>query len=136
MAVFARTIQSTNLWIKDMMRELRTRDRRAAYAALRAGLQVLRDRLTVAEAVQLGAQLPTFLRGVYYDGWQPASVPLKARRPADLYARLAKRMARTTAVDPARALDAVLKTIARHVDFGEVEDIKSVMPETLRSVWP
>ncbi|MFI8891646.1 DUF2267 domain-containing protein [Streptomyces paradoxus] len=34
-------------------------------------LHPLRDRLPVETAVQFGAQLPTLVRGVYYDGWRP-----------------------------------------------------------------
>ena len=40
-----------------------------AYLALRTVLHALRDRLTLEEAVQLGAQLPMLVRGFYYEGW-------------------------------------------------------------------
>jgi len=42
-------------------------DERRAYNALRAVLHALRDRLTTEEIAQFGAQLPTFVRGVYYE---------------------------------------------------------------------
>jgi hypothetical protein len=35
-------------------------------------LHVLRDRLTIQEAVQPGAQLPMLIRGLYWEGWDPA----------------------------------------------------------------
>jgi uncharacterized protein (DUF2267 family) len=51
--------------------------RKQSYAALRAVLHPLRDRLPVETAAQFGAQLPTLIRGVYYDGWKPAETPVK-----------------------------------------------------------
>jgi uncharacterized protein (DUF2267 family) len=57
--IFARSFQKTDIWLKQAARELKWRDRRKTYIALRAVLHALRDRVTNREAVQLGAQLPT-----------------------------------------------------------------------------
>ena len=54
--------------------------RNQSYAALRAVLHALRDRLPVDEASQLGAQLPMLVRGIYYSGWDPSKVPVKMSR--------------------------------------------------------
>jgi len=62
--VFDKTVQTTNAWLKEIM-EATGLDRRKAYRALAAVLHALRDRLTVDEVAQLGAQL----RGLYYDQW-------------------------------------------------------------------
>jgi uncharacterized protein (DUF2267 family) len=69
--IFDSTIQKTNLWLKDMLEELGWEDRHKAYQGLRFPLHALRDCLTVEEAVQLAAQLPLLIRGVYYEGWKP-----------------------------------------------------------------
>src|SRR3981189_922621 len=66
--VFDKTVQTTNAWLKEIM-EATGLDRRRAYRALAAVLQALRDRLTVGEVAQLGAQLPILVRGLYYDQW-------------------------------------------------------------------
>ena len=68
--VFDKTVQETNHWLKAMMQELETDDRRNAFTALRAVLHTLRDRIGPANAVHFGAQLPMLLRGAYYEGWR------------------------------------------------------------------
>ena len=53
-----RKIEETYGWPKER--------RNQSYAALRTVLQALRDRLTVEEIPQLGAQLPMLVKGIYY----------------------------------------------------------------------
>src|SRR5882762_1591385 len=62
--VFDKTVQTTNAWLKEIM-EATGLDRRRAYRVLAAVLHALRDRLTVDEVAQLGAQLPILVRGLY-----------------------------------------------------------------------
>ena len=60
--VFDRTVHKTYEWLADLMRLLAVDDRQTAYQALRATLHARRDRLTVEEVAQLGAQLPMLVR--------------------------------------------------------------------------
>src|SRR5437764_14088956 len=74
--VLERSTQKTHEWLNDFAVELGVAgEEREAYRLLRGFLHTLRDRLTVGEAVDLAAQLPVFLRGVFYDGWVPDRVP-------------------------------------------------------------
>ena len=68
LAVFDKTLQETNLWLKELMVRLGTDDREQAYTVLKATLHAVRDRLGPENAAHLGAQLPILLRGVYYEG--------------------------------------------------------------------
>ncbi|MGW2376518.1 MULTISPECIES: DUF2267 domain-containing protein [Kitasatospora] len=55
-------------------------DRHRAYRLLRAWPHALRDRLPIDVAAHLGAQSPTLVRGVYYEGWGPHPTPVKVDR--------------------------------------------------------
>jgi len=47
-------------------------EKRDAYKSLRAVRQTMRDRLPLNDAVHFAAQLPMFLRGLFYEGWKPS----------------------------------------------------------------
>lgn len=51
-----RSIDLTNVWLKDILDQLKWQSKSSAYQALRSTLHALRDRLRVEEAVQLTAR--------------------------------------------------------------------------------
>lgn len=133
--VFDKTLQTTHIWLKEIMEDLGP-DRQVAYHALRAVLHALRDRLTIEEAAHLGAQLPMLVRGIYYDSWRPAHKPSKERSQEEFLARVAEELQGIRPVDPEDAVQSVFRVIDRHVDQGEVEDVKHMLPQDVRSLWP
>ena len=72
-SIIEHSVEKTHIWLKEIAEELGDEDRQYAYRALRAVLHTLRDRLTVDVAAKLAAQLPTLIRGVYYEDWDPAA---------------------------------------------------------------
>jgi uncharacterized protein (DUF2267 family) len=114
---------------------LDTDDRHVAYVALRGTLHALRDRLTVEEVAQLGAQLPMLIRGFYYEGWDPTGKPLKVRDREQFLARIAQEIRDTGQTDPARAASAVFRVLAARIAGGEIEDVKQVLPPDIRDLW-
>jgi uncharacterized protein (DUF2267 family) len=133
---FDSTLQKTNVWLNDIMRELGWEgERQRAYLALRSVLHALRDRLTVEEALDLGAQLPMLVRGFYYEGWKITGKPLKERHRADFLAHITHDFRNDDRMDPEAIARAVFTVIARHASAGEVEDVKQILPAELRELW-
>ena len=134
--VFDATVHKTNSWLKELMQELHREDRRKAYLALRATLHALRDRLTVEEVAQLGAQLPMLIRGFYYEGWDPTGKPLKIRDKEEFLGLVAEEFRTDDTLNPELIARAVFKVLSDRVTAGEIEDVKHVMPAEIRELWP
>ena len=108
---FDKTVQESNLWLKDVMERLDTRDRHHAYSTLRAVLHALRDRIGPESPAHLGAQLPMLLRGLFYEGWDPTGKPSKA--PAFL-AHIAKELPRAAEGEVEQGVTAVFDVLSKH----------------------
>jgi uncharacterized protein (DUF2267 family) len=134
MDLFDHVTEKAEIWIRDMMQELGTDDPRQAYHALGACLQALRDRLRVDEAAQLAAQLPLLVRGMFFEGWHPASTPLRIRRPDEMLAAIDEREGAARRVDPQRALSATFQVLRRHVSPGEMESLAHVLPSKFAEI--
>jgi uncharacterized protein (DUF2267 family) len=136
LGVFDTTVQKTNRWLQELDEHLGSDDRHQAYVCLRATLHVLRDRLTVDEVAQLGAQLPMLVRGFYYEEWDPTAKPVKVHRDAFL-ARIEEKV-NTRAhrpIDAVRIARAVFWLLESHVARGEIEDIRRILPRDLDELW-
>ncbi|HEY8456028.1 MAG TPA: DUF2267 domain-containing protein [Actinopolymorphaceae bacterium] len=134
---FSTTVDKTNR----VMREIEEaygwpkERRRQSYAALRAVLHALRDRLGIEEAAQLGAQLPMLIRGIYYEGWDPTKVPVKMTK--EEFLRRVQEDFRFQVQGGAELLvQRVVKALRRYITEGEWQDIKASMSKDLASVLP
>jgi uncharacterized protein (DUF2267 family) len=134
--LFEGTLQKTDMWLSHLMRLLPTDDRHVAYHALRATLHALRDRLTVEEVAQLGAQLPMLIRGFYYEGWDPTSKPLKIRHREQFLERITSALAYGDEREPEEVVRAVFILLVQRISDGEIEDVKQVLPADIRDLWP
>jgi uncharacterized protein (DUF2267 family) len=132
---FDSTIQTTNVWLHDILERLGWQDRHRAYQALRAVLHGLRDRLAVDQAAALGAQLPMLIRGFYYEGWHPAGTPTRERRREDFLANIAAAFRDDPGIDAEEVARAVFQVIASHVTPGEIKHVKFALPSEIRSLW-
>jgi uncharacterized protein (DUF2267 family) len=133
---FDKTVQESNLWLKDLMERLSTTDRHHAYSTLRAVLHALRDRIGSESAAHLGAQLPMLLRGLYYEGWDPTNKPTKERHEAAFLAHIARELPRAEAGEVEQGTYAVLDVLSKHIDRGAAVKLARMFPDELRKFWP
>ncbi len=132
-SAFESTIQTTNVWLHEIMERLGWVDKHRAYHALRTVLHALRDRLPIEGAAALAAQLPLLIRGIYFEGWHPAGKPIKERRKEDFLAHVANAFAGDF-TDPEDIARAVLAVLANHVSAGEIAHVEQLLPIEIRSL--
>ena len=131
-----RTVHATNGWIHDINERLGWDNRAKSYRLLRAVLHALRDWLPIGEGANLSAQLPTLLRGVYYEQWRPSTVPTKERDKNTFVARIERAMKPDRLDDPEAAIGAVLAILTQKTTSGEIQDVRNALPKDLRALWP
>ncbi|RED16650.1 DUF2267 domain-containing protein [Parasphingopyxis lamellibrachiae] len=134
--IFDKSVQDANVWLDEVMEQLGWDDKQRAYRLLRSTLHVLRDRIQLNENVQFAAQLPTLVRGIFYEGWQPSRPCTDQKRAADFIASVEAAFDTDPNADPEAAVRAAFAVIALHVSAGEIEDVKSSLPPGIRALWP
>src|SRR5215216_4093058 len=133
--VFDKTLQTTHIWLKDIM-DVTGADRQVAWHVLGAVLRAVRDRVPLELAVHLGAELPILVRGAYYDQWSSPGAIERSRTLEEFLARIEQQSGNTRPVNVRDATAAVFRILARHIDRGQVDKIKHSLPEEVRAIWP
>lgn len=135
--VWDKTLSKGNEWLTKLGYELACQNAHVTLLALRSVLHALRDRLPPDEAVDLAAQMPLIIKGLYFDGWDPSATPVKARTKEEFLALVKKRLQRGVLdADPERVTGAVFKLIAERVSEGEVRDVRGILPAEIAELWP
>lgn len=132
--VFDKTLMKSTQWLSEVMNALQISDPRKGLRALRAGLHALRDRLPQDELVQLGAQLPMLLRGLYYEGWSH-NAPQSRVRGRDAFLTMVESYLEDPTLDPEAVTRAVVQVLAWHISGGELDDVASTLPRPLAELW-
>ena len=129
---FDHASETAHAWLPEVAEAFGTDDQRFAYRALRAWLHTLRDRLTADAAAHLAAGLPELLRGVFYDGWQPAKVPIKYS--ADEYRRQFAQEAGIGIEEVDVAAGAVTAALYARLTAGQLDQAFDQLPHQLRTI--
>lgn len=129
------SVQTTHEWLSELMEHTGRDDEPKAWAMLRAVLHVLRDRLTVEQCAHLSAQLPRVVRGMYFEGWKPASQPTRLRSRDEFVQAVADELSGHPAIDPNQAIDGTLHLLDRRISPGELGKIKAMLQPELRELW-
>ena len=130
------TVQLTHTWINELDDRLGWNNKPRSYRLLKAVLHALRDWLQLNEAADLAAQLPTLLRGAYYEQWRPAMTPVAHRTKADFLARVEDSFKIDALAQTSQAVMAVFELLSKKISPGEIEDVRHALPEELRNLWP
>ena len=134
--VFESTLQTTHKWLRELELLASLRDESEAYSVLRVVFHALRDRLTPDEAVNLAAELPMLIRGFYYEGWKPSATPTKLRTLGDFLRDMPPLPSPDETFDAEKAVRSVFLLLDHRISEGEIDDIRHMLPEEVRSLWP
>jgi len=131
---FDHSLNTTKEWLRDLQSRMRLTNEEQSLFVLRAVLQALRDRLTVEECASFAAEIPMLLQGVYYHGWKPGNKPLKIRSEEEFVALVDRHL--NGRYDPHEAIRNVFAMLSNRMSAGEIRDIKEMLPESIRRLWP
>ena len=108
------SITTSRRWLHELVEKLQLPEDDAGRGlhALRAGLHAIRDRLPTAEAVHLGAQLPTLVRGIYYDGFRLTNDESRIRSRAEMIQRVQRELEPDKRLSAPAVLHAVIDSLA------------------------
>ena len=135
-SVLATSMQKTHEWLRDIEAELHFDNERAAYAALRATLHAVRDRLPTELVSHLGAELPIVIRGIYYDGWHPSEARLKAAHSTDFYDSMRRELQGHDELQHVEQVArAVLRVVDQRLEPGQIRHVVEALPEKVRRLW-
>ena len=131
-----RTVHTSSTWLKRIAAEMGHGNKQKAYHALRGVLFATRDRLPVDEALDLSAQLPTLIRGVFFEGYRAAGKPETYRDRDTFLQRVNEELAESGGGNPAEATRAVFAFLNKKISAGEIEDVRHLLPSSIRDLWP
>jgi uncharacterized protein (DUF2267 family) len=135
--VFDKTLQTTNIWLDELMGDQAIGpDRQIAWHVLGAVLRAVRNRIPLDLAAHLGAQLPLLVRGAYYDQFRPADQPERLRSLDQFLEHVGAELATTRPVNVRDATRAVFQVVSRHVDRGQIAKVRQSLPEEILVLWP
>jgi uncharacterized protein (DUF2267 family) len=129
------SVQLTHIWINDLNDRLAWNDKSRSYRLLKAVFHALRDWLMADESANLAAQLPVLLRGAYYEQWRPAITPVKERSLQRFLEHVEGSFRRDPLVSPRDAVAAVFQLLSSRISPGEIEDVRSALPEEIQKLW-
>jgi uncharacterized protein (DUF2267 family) len=129
------SVQQTHEWINELDELLGWTDPRRTFRLLRVCLQVVRDCAPIGEAADFAAQLPTFLRGLFYEHWRPGA-PAVRYNVESFFDRVDEAFRGDPIEDVGGAVETVLAFLSHKISNGEARQLRQTMPHAIRALWP
>lgn len=135
--MFDPAVESARKWVVEIAEnlDLPSAEDPRALRALRAGLHAIRARLPMNEVIDLGAQLPTLIRGIYYEGLSAHHEPARIRTVAQMLERVRTELGTEQRLQPVDVLRAAIHVLVEHVSSGEIRDVVSTLPAPIAELW-
>jgi uncharacterized protein (DUF2267 family) len=139
---FDKYAQEGNAYINNLSEKLgHPEEKGRTGILLRAVLHTLRDRITMAESLNLLAQLPAFLKVVYVDNWKYKEKPeslkdreeflSKVEEHQNLYGE--QEFSWNKSTEELTAI--VLESLHEYLTEGEIKDVMAQLPEDLKAYF-
>lgn len=126
---FDAILETASDWVDAVMTELETTQKRSGFAALRATLHALRDCLDLDRAVQLGDELPTLIRGLYYEGWVAGKGAPHVLQPAEFLDVVRRNLrGHVELPDPLTSVQATFAALGKLLPQHELDAIRRSLP--------
>ncbi|NBX93938.1 MAG: DUF2267 domain-containing protein [Proteobacteria bacterium] len=136
MSTFQHTLEKSQIWLGTLKSRLGLSTDEDAYRLFKIVLHEIRDRLPLNEAVQLGAQLPMLIRGLYYEGFSTSGSGTRDKSLHALLTSVENKLPRLSAKNTNQLVRGVLQLLTDFISEGEIHDVRSCCPEDLRVFWP
>lgn len=131
--------QKTHEWINDFFENAHwvSRDESQALALLKATLHELRDNLPLNNLAHLSAQLPTIIRGILFEQWNPSHCFPRERKREEFLNKIKSNIPEVHRhIDIEDSVKAMFRTLYYKIDVNEIEKIKRVLPKSIREFFP
>ena len=139
---FDKYAQEGNAYINSLAQKLGHPEEKSRTGILvRAVLHALRDRITIAESLNLMAQLPAFLKAVYVDNWKYKEKPDSLRDRQDFLSKVEENQQMygeqqfSWNKSTEELTGIVLESLHGYLTEGEIEDIIAQLPDDLKTYF-
>ncbi|WP_054310053.1 DUF2267 domain-containing protein [Mesorhizobium sp. 1M-11] len=131
---FQHAAEQAQRWVNELAKDLDWNEQ-DALRLLKTVLHAVRDWLSLEEIADFSSQLPTLIRGMFFEGWSPTE-PARGRSKRDFVIRVRHGFGYEPNLDYDIAIGAVFQLLDHHLSHGETVQVRNSMKKSLRHLWP
>lgn len=131
-----KNIHKTFEWLRDIENNTQWEyeDKARALDILRVVLHELRDNLMLNDLAHFSAQLPTVIKGILFEGWNPNhSLRKEGEFAESIKAHLPQVYVEGTDIN--QAIKSVFLTIDKNIDKNEFEKLRKILLKGIRLLF-
>lgn len=138
---FEKHLEKANVFMNFISENLGISDKDKVNRIFRSVIHALRDSISFEESLQLIAQLPFILKAVYVENWSAKNKGRKVKHLDDFIEKVMKNDKKNSDndfydfIEAERACKIIFNALYDFTSEGEMNDIKSTLPEEIRSLF-